>query len=87
MFISLLFEDSDVYNMVNINNELLFPGIAANISSLRSWEWIYGKSPKFTLNTPNNTFFIDRGKIQAVDGPKKNFIGLTLVDDLSSLYH
>uniref|UniRef100_A0AC34QN83 BPL/LPL catalytic domain-containing protein n=1 Tax=Panagrolaimus sp. JU765 TaxID=591449 RepID=A0AC34QN83_9BILA len=31
-------------------NDRLYPGIAANLSELLSWEWIWAKTPKFVFN-------------------------------------
>lgn len=36
------------------SDESLFPGIARIASELRSWEWTFGKTPKFTVQTEIN---------------------------------
>ncbi|RWS05377.1 hypothetical protein B4U79_14684, partial [Dinothrombium tinctorium] len=35
-------------------DEVTFPGINTYIENLKSWEWIFGKTPKFTLKFPVN---------------------------------
>lgn len=35
--------------VVDPTNEQVFPGIHGNRHILESWDWIYGKTPKFTI--------------------------------------
>ncbi|XP_006887852.1 PREDICTED: lipoyltransferase 1, mitochondrial isoform X2 [Elephantulus edwardii] len=38
-------------NLINPADETLFPGINNKAKELQTWEWIYGKTPKFSINT------------------------------------
>ncbi|XP_007957657.1 lipoyltransferase 1, mitochondrial [Orycteropus afer afer] len=38
-------------NLINPDDETLFPGINSKAKELQTWEWIYGKTPKFSINT------------------------------------
>ncbi|CAL1540194.1 unnamed protein product [Lymnaea stagnalis] len=35
---------------INPNNESNFPGITGILQRLQSWEWVYGKTPNFSIN-------------------------------------
>ncbi|XP_049712519.1 lipoyltransferase 1, mitochondrial isoform X2 [Elephas maximus indicus] len=38
-------------NLINPADEMLFPGINSKAKELQTWEWIYGRTPKFSINT------------------------------------
>lgn len=38
-------------NLINPSDETLFPGINSKAKELQTWDWIYGKTPKFSINT------------------------------------
>lgn len=41
-------------HLINPTDETLFPGINSKAKELQTWEWIYGKTPKFSINTSLN---------------------------------
>ncbi|XP_061693760.1 lipoyltransferase 1, mitochondrial [Syngnathoides biaculeatus] len=38
-------------NVVNPADESAFPGLSRTLSELREWDWIFGKTPKFSIQT------------------------------------
>lgn len=44
-------------HLINPKDETLFPGINNKAKELQTWEWIYGKTPKFTVNTSFNVLY------------------------------
>ncbi|XP_039723080.1 lipoyl amidotransferase LIPT1, mitochondrial isoform X1 [Pteropus medius] len=40
--------------LINPKDETQFPGINSKAKELQTWEWIYGKTPKFSVNTSFN---------------------------------
>nr|BAC33210.1 unnamed protein product [Mus musculus] len=38
-------------NLINPADETMFPGINRKVKELQSWEWVYGRTPKFTVDT------------------------------------
>ncbi|OWK09977.1 LIPT1 [Cervus elaphus hippelaphus] len=38
-------------HLINPTDETVFPGINSKARELQTWEWIYGKTPKFRLDT------------------------------------
>ncbi|XP_025724776.1 lipoyl amidotransferase LIPT1, mitochondrial [Callorhinus ursinus] len=44
-------------NLINPTDETLFPGINNKATELQTWEWIYGKTPKFSINTSFNVLY------------------------------
>lgn len=38
-------------NHVDPDNESAFPGLSSAAAELRSWEWTFGKTPKFSVRT------------------------------------
>ncbi|XP_055464126.1 lipoyltransferase 1, mitochondrial [Psammomys obesus] len=38
-------------NLINPADETAFPGINSTIKDLQSWEWIFGRTPRFSVNT------------------------------------
>ncbi|XP_051008724.1 lipoyltransferase 1, mitochondrial isoform X2 [Acomys russatus] len=41
----------DRVNLINPADEAAFPGISSKVKELRSWEWLYGRTPRFSVNT------------------------------------
>uniref|UniRef100_A0A8C5P2K4 Lipoyl amidotransferase LIPT1, mitochondrial n=1 Tax=Jaculus jaculus TaxID=51337 RepID=A0A8C5P2K4_JACJA len=41
-------------HLINPADETVFPGVNSKVQELRSWEWIYGRTPKFSVNTTFN---------------------------------
>ncbi|EHB10592.1 Lipoyltransferase 1, mitochondrial [Heterocephalus glaber] len=44
-------------NLINPTDETLFPGINSKAKELQTWEWIYGRTPKFSVNTTFNVLY------------------------------
>ncbi|XP_053560837.1 lipoyltransferase 1, mitochondrial [Bombina bombina] len=44
-------------NLVDPNDESVFPGICQKKGELCTWEWIYGKTPKFGVKTSFQMFY------------------------------
>ncbi|XP_007521913.1 lipoyltransferase 1, mitochondrial [Erinaceus europaeus] len=44
-------------NLINPTDETRFPGISNKVRELQSWEWIYGKTPNFSINTSFNVLY------------------------------
>ncbi|XP_004686215.1 PREDICTED: lipoyltransferase 1, mitochondrial [Condylura cristata] len=44
-------------HLINPTDETLFPGINNKAKGLQTWEWLYGKTPKFTINTSFNVLY------------------------------
>ncbi|XP_034035546.1 lipoyltransferase 1, mitochondrial isoform X2 [Thalassophryne amazonica] len=36
---------------IDPTNEVVFPGVTATVAELRGWEWTFGKTPKFSIQT------------------------------------
>lgn len=47
---------SSPLTVLDPTDESLFPGIGRIASELRSWEWTFGKTPKFTIQTEINLY-------------------------------
>ncbi|XP_043853088.1 lipoyltransferase 1, mitochondrial [Dromiciops gliroides] len=45
--------DSNII-LINPRDETMFPGIKRKAEELQTWEWIYGKTPKFSVNASLN---------------------------------
>ncbi|XP_027712443.1 lipoyltransferase 1, mitochondrial [Vombatus ursinus] len=45
--------DSNII-LINPTDETVFPGINRKAEELQTWEWIYGKTPKFSVSTSLN---------------------------------
>ncbi|XP_019380587.1 PREDICTED: lipoyltransferase 1, mitochondrial [Gavialis gangeticus] len=43
--------------LINPTDETVFPGINNKTKELQSWEWIYGKTPKFSISTCFNMVY------------------------------
>ncbi|KAM6893922.1 lipoyl amidotransferase LIPT1, mitochondrial [Xenentodon cancila] len=43
---------SSASTLVNPSDESVFPGIGSMADELRSWNWTFGKTPKFSVDTP-----------------------------------
>ncbi|XP_005400796.1 PREDICTED: lipoyltransferase 1, mitochondrial [Chinchilla lanigera] len=41
-------------HLINPTDESVFPGINSKAKELQTWEWIYGRTPKFSVNTTFN---------------------------------
>ncbi|XP_069613610.1 lipoyl amidotransferase LIPT1, mitochondrial isoform X1 [Ranitomeya imitator] len=46
---SFLYDDKPIIHVVDPSDEALFPGITPKIKELCTWDWIYGKTPKFDV--------------------------------------
>ncbi|KAM5228340.1 lipoyl amidotransferase LIPT1, mitochondrial [Ctenodactylus gundi] len=44
-------------DLIDPTDETLFPGIHAKARELQSWEWVYGRTPKFSINTTLNVLY------------------------------
>ncbi|XP_004594274.2 lipoyltransferase 1, mitochondrial [Ochotona princeps] len=44
----------DHITLINPADETLFPGINSRAQELQTWDWLYGKTPKFSINTSFN---------------------------------
>ncbi|XP_004474427.2 lipoyl amidotransferase LIPT1, mitochondrial [Dasypus novemcinctus] len=44
-------------NLIDPTDETLFPGIHGRAKELQTWEWLYGKTPKFSISTSFNVVY------------------------------
>lgn len=44
-------------NLIDPTDETLFPGINSKAKELQTWDWIYGKTPKFSISTSFNVLY------------------------------
>ncbi|KHN82616.1 Lipoyltransferase 1, mitochondrial [Toxocara canis] len=72
------YEETEVLVVPDVVNEQQFPGVRENERLLRSWEWTFGKSPKFTIRLSDNIFHVEKGIVQKVEGSKVDTIGSQL---------
>lgn len=86
-------------SLINPTDETLFPGINRKAGDLQTWEWIYGKTPKFSINTSFNVLhgqshlevkvFIDvkNGRIELcnIEAPD-HWLPLEICDKLNSSF-
>ncbi|VDM28190.1 unnamed protein product [Toxocara canis] len=72
------YEETEVLVVPDVVNEQQFPGVRENERLLRSWEWTFGKSPKFTIRLSDNIFHVEKGIVQKVEGTKVDTIGSQL---------
>ena len=67
-------------------NQKLFPGISTHISKFRSFDWIFGKTPPFSITLPLSvpsgsvkaTCQIERGLIRTIEFSKEDNMLLSL---------
>ncbi|KFV62656.1 hypothetical protein N307_06916 [Dryobates pubescens] len=45
--------------LINPADEVLLPGINNRVKELQNWEWVYGKTPKFSISTCCNMVYKD----------------------------
>uniref|UniRef100_F1LA55 Lipoyltransferase 1 n=1 Tax=Ascaris suum TaxID=6253 RepID=F1LA55_ASCSU len=69
------YEETEVSVVSNAVDEQRFPGVAENERLLRSWEWTFAKSPKFTIRLCDNVVHVEKGVVQKVDGTRRDLIG------------
>ncbi|XP_002710032.3 lipoyl amidotransferase LIPT1, mitochondrial [Oryctolagus cuniculus] len=83
--------------LINPADETLFPGINSKAKELQTWEWIYGKTPKFSINTSFNVLYkhshleikvfidIKNGRIEicSIEAPD-HWLPLEICDKLNS---
>ncbi|XP_004704406.1 lipoyltransferase 1, mitochondrial [Echinops telfairi] len=86
-------------NLVDPADETLFPGVGSKAKELQTWEWIYGKTPKFSVNTSFNILDgqshmeikiridINNGRIQGcnIEAPA-HWLPLEVCDKLNSSF-
>uniref|UniRef100_A0A0N5ADH5 BPL/LPL catalytic domain-containing protein n=1 Tax=Syphacia muris TaxID=451379 RepID=A0A0N5ADH5_9BILA len=74
-----------VHSLTDIENDSRYPGVKENQLLLRSWEWNFGKSPKFSISTYHGTVSVESGFI--VDCSfNTNLISTKVPYDLNKLY-
>ena len=66
---------------VHALSEAAFPGIQATHQELLSWEWIYAKTPKFTLD---NDIHVEAGIIKAASN-QSSLIGQKFYPESSDI--
>ena len=73
---------SDDEAIVNVNpNEENFAGLEKIVKGYESWDWIFGKSPKFLINTSDGSKYpVINGKVDFA-GAKEKF-STELIDKL-----
>jgi hypothetical protein len=53
-----------------------FPALAANEERLRSWDWTWGRTPKFTVEIRGVRIAVEKGVIVEADGGLEQWIGM-----------
>uniref|UniRef100_A0A915C158 BPL/LPL catalytic domain-containing protein n=1 Tax=Parascaris univalens TaxID=6257 RepID=A0A915C158_PARUN len=79
------YEATEVLVVPDVVDEQRFPGVTENERLLRSWEWTFAKSPKFTIRLRDNIVHVEKGVVQKVDGTRRDLIGVpfpAVADDL-----
>lgn len=75
----LVSEDGDIVNVEPCEEN--YAGIEKIVQGYESWDWIFGKSPKFTVNTSDGTKYpVINGKID-LSGSKEE-LSIELIDKL-----
>ncbi|MFH4973947.1 hypothetical protein AB6A40_000656 [Gnathostoma spinigerum] len=71
------YEDSRMVIVPDITDELHFPGVGTNEHFLRSYQWLYGKSPAFSARCRSGRLVnVEKGIITKVeDSTQKHLIG------------
>lgn len=78
-------QKSSVIVVTDPTDELNFPGVTKNEADLRSWEWIYGHTPRFTLPLFTDEIKVEGGIIKKCDKNLKA-IGQRLPLDVREVY-
>ena len=77
-------EEEDIVNVEP--SEEKYAGLEDIINGYKSWDWIFGKSPKFTLNTSDGQkYHVVNGKIDLA-GSKEEF-SIELIDKLKQSHN
>ncbi|XP_044526361.1 lipoyltransferase 1, mitochondrial [Gracilinanus agilis] len=84
--------------LISPTDETVFPGINRKVEELQTWEWIYGKTPKFSIKTSFNLseqsyseikVYVDikNGRIEdcKIDAPD-HWLPLEMLDKLSTSF-
>ena len=78
---------SENEDIVNVNpNEENYAGLQKIVEGYKSWDWIFGKSPKFIMNTSDGLKYpVINGKVDFA-GAKEKF-STDLIDKLRQSHH
>ncbi|VDN39818.1 unnamed protein product [Gongylonema pulchrum] len=69
----------------NLTDDAQFPGLLECERELRSWDWIYGRTPQFTLPLYSDRIRVEQGIVtESAENPK--LIGNRLPQDLFQAY-
>jgi len=60
------------YEYVNPNSEHNFPGLSELRYKLADWDWIFGKTPKFSITLNDISMNIEHSKIRQISLPQDN---------------
>ncbi|CAG9536933.1 unnamed protein product [Cercopithifilaria johnstoni] len=76
---------TEVITLSNVMNDQQFPGVLEYEKELRNWEWIYGRTPQFTLPLYNDRIRVEHG---VITGSLKNqkLVGSRLPQDVIQTY-
>ncbi|KAM3727847.1 Lipoyltransferase 1 [Dirofilaria immitis] len=76
---------TEVSTLSNITNDQQFPGVLGYEKELRNWEWIYGRTPQFTLPLYSDRIRVEHGVItESLENQK--LIGSRLPEDVMQAY-
>ena len=78
---------SENEDIVNVNpNEENYAGLQKIVEGYESWDWIFGKSPKFIINTSDGSKYpVINGKIDFAEA--KEEFSTELIDKLRQSHH
>ncbi|VDM96394.1 unnamed protein product [Thelazia callipaeda] len=76
---------TDIVTIPNVIADEQFPGVLENLKELKSWEWIYGRTPQFTLSLYDEQIQVEHGSITR-SLRDQNLIGKRLQDDVMQTY-
>lgn len=78
-------QHTEVITLLDVTNDQHFPGILEYEKELRNWEWIYGRTPQFTLSLYNDRIRVEHGVITESLKNQK-LIGSELSEDIIQTY-
>ncbi|VDK78868.1 unnamed protein product [Litomosoides sigmodontis] len=79
------YSHTEVITLPNVTNDQQFPGVSEYEKELHNWEWIYGRTPQFTLSLYNDRIRVEHGIITESLKNQK-LIGRALSGDIIQTY-
>lgn len=80
-----MFQNIEVVEVSNLTDDQRFPGVLDYEKELRSWEWIFGRTPQFTLPIYNDRIRVENGVItESLENQK--LVGSRLPQDVLQAY-